>query len=226
MNPIDFVNPFICTQGDHGQLYPGATCPFGAVKLSPDTYPHGFNGDAHAGYDFADNRVLGFTHVRVGGMGCNGEGGNILLLPVIGDVEFEAEKYHQGIIKSSEKASPGYYAVEFENQIQAELTVTEHAGLHKYTFPKSEGARILIDLGRTFTEMMNAKLEIVAPNAVQGQLTATHNCSRIDTYTLYFWATFSKPFQSFSTWNEKNSHSESKTQSGNNIGHFGHAWRL
>lgn len=199
MNPVDFVNPFICTEGDHGQLYPGATCPFGAVKLSPDTYPHGFKGHAHAGYDFADVRILGFSHVRVGGMGCNGEGGNVLFLPVIGDVSFQPEKYHQGIIKSTEKAEPGYYAVQFENQIQAELTVTEHAGLHRYQFPAAKEAHILIDLGRTFTKMADARLEIVASNAVQGKLTATHNCSRQDTYTLYFWATFSKPFHSVTT---------------------------
>lgn len=215
MNPADFVNPFICTEGDHGQLYPGATCPFGSVKLSPDTYPHGFSGHAHAGYDFADTHVMGFSHVRVGGMGCNGEGGNILFLPVIGDVDFQAEKYHQAIIKSSEKAAPGFYAVRFENQIQAELTATEHTGLHRYTFPASKAAHILIDLGRAFTKIIDAHLEIIAPDAVQGQLTATHNCSRIDTYTLYFHATFSQPFQSFTSWNGATAGVE-KTQSGKN----------
>ena len=34
--PVDYVNPIIGT-GFHGHTYPGATTPFGAVQLSPDT---------------------------------------------------------------------------------------------------------------------------------------------------------------------------------------------
>ena len=33
---VDYVDPFIGT-GFHGHTYPGATAPFGAVQLSPDT---------------------------------------------------------------------------------------------------------------------------------------------------------------------------------------------
>lgn len=33
---IDYVDPFIGT-GFHGHTYPGATTPYGAIQLSPDT---------------------------------------------------------------------------------------------------------------------------------------------------------------------------------------------
>ncbi|HPI74597.1 MAG TPA: hypothetical protein PLZ01_14385, partial [bacterium] len=41
---VDYVDPFICTLGDHGHLFPGAVVPFGMVKLGPDTYPSSLTG--------------------------------------------------------------------------------------------------------------------------------------------------------------------------------------
>jgi putative alpha-1,2-mannosidase len=67
-----YVDPFICTLGDHGQLYPGAVVPFGMVKLSPDTYPGSLTGNgnwAHSGYNYADTKIRGFSHLRIGGAG-------------------------------------------------------------------------------------------------------------------------------------------------------------
>lgn len=48
-----YVDPFIATQVDNGQQFPGAVSPYGIVKLSPDTYPH--TNDDHAGYDYAED---------------------------------------------------------------------------------------------------------------------------------------------------------------------------
>ena len=42
-----FVNPFVGTSGDHGQLTPSATLPFGLVKLGAETNPGN-----QAGYDY------------------------------------------------------------------------------------------------------------------------------------------------------------------------------
>ena len=32
-----YVDPFVCTDVDYGQLFPGSVVPNGLVKLSPDT---------------------------------------------------------------------------------------------------------------------------------------------------------------------------------------------
>ena len=55
------VNLFLGTSGDHGQMYPGAEMPFGFVKLAPDTFPGAVTGSAHAGYDYRDRAVTGFS---------------------------------------------------------------------------------------------------------------------------------------------------------------------
>ena len=57
-SPIDSVNPFIGT-GFHGHTYPGATAPYGAVQLSPDTRKG--NWDACSGYHYSDSTLMGFS---------------------------------------------------------------------------------------------------------------------------------------------------------------------
>ena len=67
--PVDYVDPFICTQGDYGQWHPTTLVPFGMVKLVPDIYPGSLTADgdvAHGGYDFSDNQIRGFSHVHRG----------------------------------------------------------------------------------------------------------------------------------------------------------------
>ena len=66
-NYIQYVNPLIGTQ-KMGHTFPGATVPFGAVQLSPDTdqQPHNiggkYNKDAYkycAGYQYDDREIVG-----------------------------------------------------------------------------------------------------------------------------------------------------------------------
>ena len=74
---IQYVNPLIGTDR-MGHTYPGATLPFGMVQLSPDTdtipYEAGgkYNGDVYkycAGYQYADNTIVGFSHTHFSGTG-------------------------------------------------------------------------------------------------------------------------------------------------------------
>lgn len=61
-----WVNPFIGTEGD-GNTFPGATMPFGAVQLSPDT---GLEGAAKYGsYKYNHNSIIGFSHTHLNGVG-------------------------------------------------------------------------------------------------------------------------------------------------------------
>jgi len=70
--PVDYVDPFICTQGDHGQWLPAALVPFGMIELCPDTYPGSLTADgdfAHSGYDYSDKQLRSFSHFHVGSSG-------------------------------------------------------------------------------------------------------------------------------------------------------------
>jgi putative alpha-1,2-mannosidase len=79
-SPCRYVNPFIGT-GSHGHTYPGATMPFGMVKLSPDTRLDGWDGCS--GYHYSDSIIYGFSHTHLSGTGVS-DYGDILFMPTTG----------------------------------------------------------------------------------------------------------------------------------------------
>lgn len=62
-----FVDPFVGTDVDYGQLSPASMVPYALVKLGADTYPH--VNDDHAGYDYSKTVISGFSHTRIEGVG-------------------------------------------------------------------------------------------------------------------------------------------------------------
>jgi len=148
----ELVNPFIGTRY-HGHTFPGATWPFGQIQLSPDNGTQGW--DWCSGYHYSDSVLAGFSHLHLSGTGI-GDLADISFLPVTTQVSFlEGEKNNEFVARyagryehESESAEPGYYAVDLlNNGIKAELTVTERAGLHRYTFPEKGEKNLIINLG-------------------------------------------------------------------------------
>ena len=148
----DFVDPFIGT-GDHGHTYPGAAFPFGQIQLSPDNGTQGW--DWCSGYHYSDSIVAGFSHLHLSGTGI-GDLADISFLPVTSEVKFkDGEKNEAFVARYSGKynhkdevAKAGYYSVILKNNgIKAEFTVTERAGLHRYTFPEGGSNNLLMNLG-------------------------------------------------------------------------------
>ena len=148
----DFVDPFIGT-GYHGHTYPGAAYPFGQIQLSPDNGTQGW--DWCSGYHYSDSVVAGFSHLHLSGTGI-GDLADISFLPVASEVTFqEGEKNADFVTRyagkyshDQETAKAGYYAVTLKNNgIKAEFTVTERAGLHRYSFPEGGETNLLINLG-------------------------------------------------------------------------------
>jgi predicted alpha-1,2-mannosidase len=135
-DPVTLANPLVGTAVYGGGMYPGAALPGSMVKLSPDT-----TNPSTAGYA-PDQPILGFSHTHIGGTGGKAFGGQIRVRPQSGTLNVTPAASG----KSGETASPGYYAVTLtEDQVRAELTVTERAGFHRYTFPAARPARVLID---------------------------------------------------------------------------------
>ena len=137
-----YVNPFVGTDG-HGHTYPGAILPFGAVQLSPDSRLEGWDGCS--AYHYSDSKIYGFSHTHLNGTGCS-DYGDILVTPFVGDPSVNNEKYALAFSHKNETAEPGYYSVKFDNGIQAEMTVANYVGVHRYTFGKSGKHGIIVDL--------------------------------------------------------------------------------
>ena len=154
MTAFDYVDPFIGTGGD-GHTYPGAVIPFGMVQLSPDTDMKSYRKSYNwcAGYQYGDSSIIGFSHTHFSGTG-HSDLGDILIMPTVGKLrtisgtkENPDLGYRSRFSHKSETASPGYYSVKLDDyNIQAELSATSRVGFHKYTFPKTDSAHIILDL--------------------------------------------------------------------------------
>ena len=186
-NFTQYVDPFIGT-GGHGHTFPGATVPFGMVQLSPDTRLTGWDGCS--GYHYSDNRVYGFSHTHLSGTGCS-DYGDVLLMPTVGKVQLNNKKYSSTFKKENEEASAGYYSVYLDKpKVKVELTATTRTGLHKYTFPQSSSANIILDLTHR-DRVKQGKINITGNNEVSG-MRVSHAWA--DNQILYFVIQFSKPF--------------------------------
>lgn len=149
-NLTQFVDPFIGT-GDHGHVFLGANVPFGFVQLGPTNITSGW--DWVSGYHISDSTIWAFTHTHLNGTGI-GDLLDIGVMPVTGDVKLgkgEISDPESGQFslfnRDTEIAKAGFYAVHLDRyDIDVELTATKRVGFHKYTFPESADARIIIDL--------------------------------------------------------------------------------
>lgn len=199
--PVDYVDPFIGT-GFHGHTYPGATAPFGAVQLSPDT--RFGNWDACSGYHYSDSAIIGFSHTHLSGTGC-ADLGDILFHPTVKEIKPVQQGYIFDYLPFShkdEKASPGYYSVDFKQEgIKAELTATTYVGMHRYTYAKGKEANLIIDMSHLLTEEVIDSVEIrqTAPNEISGM---RRTQGWVPNQYVFFVARFSKDFQSVLQINE------------------------
>ncbi len=195
----DYVDPFIGT-GGHGHTYPGVSLPFGMVQLSPDTDTQGW--DWCSGYHYSDSTIMGFSHIHLSGTGI-GDYGEILFMPGTGDVKLNPGPkdapdagYRSRFSHDNEIARPGYYSVFLEDySINAELTATKRTGFHKYTFPECEQSFILIDLVHGIQDKtVEASLEVLDNKTIRG---SRRSRGWAADHTVYFYASFSKPFKTF-----------------------------
>lgn len=142
-DPASYVNPFIGA-ADNGHTFPGATTPFGMIQTSPVTGAVGWRYCSE--YVYSDSIIWGFTQTHLNGTGCM-DLGDILLMPVNGDLRREWDEYRSPFEKSTETASPSYYAVTLSApDVRAELTATTRTALHRYTFNSASSPALLIDL--------------------------------------------------------------------------------
>ena len=177
-----YVNLFIGTSGDNGQVAPGAAAPFGMVCVCPDNDPR-----SHAGYDYAVTKVSGISVNRLSGVGCSGGGGNLRIRPVAPSQELH-------IKKSREKATPGYYSTAFTNGIKTELTATNAMAVERYKFPRSPPTALWIDFASTFEDVATCHYKRISETCIEGYVQAKNVCGH-GRYKLYFSLNTSHPFQ-------------------------------
>lgn len=208
-----YVRPLTGTD-KMGHTYPGATVPFGAVQLSPetDTLPYEVNGKYNkdvykycAGYQYTDKTIVGFAHTHFSGTG-HSDLGDFLIMPITGNVQMNpgtADQpetgYRSGYSHSAETATPNYYSVLLDRyKIKAEMTTTTRVGVHRYTFPATDNAHIILDAVYGIYNYSDKNvwtyMRVENDTLVTGYR-QTNGWGR--TRTVYFAMVFSKPFSGY-----------------------------
>ncbi len=199
----DMIDPMIGTvtrpprsNNGHGlgKTFPGAATPFGLVQLSPDTVTGGDNGP---GYSYLDGTIEGFSFTHMSGIGWYGDLGNFQVMPSAA----KPVRFSHG----RERAEAGYYSVELDNGVTAELTASPRAGMIRFTYPESPCSAMTIDLSRRIGELRRAKrfsrqsFRLTGPDSFEGEIVCDHRdggwgrgAGKVD-YTLRFKGICSRP---------------------------------
>lgn len=210
----DLVNPFIGT-GGHGHTFPGACVPNGLVQLSPDTRPDGYmDWDGCGGYHYSDSVIYGFSHTHLSGTGV-ADLCDVLITPVAGSggMAFDGSATRSLFSHSSEEASAGYYKVDLLGSppssadgssvraarptripgsgITAELTATARVGVHRYSFPKGQAARIILNLSHR-DKLLGFDIRNVGDREVVGERSSS---SWAKEQRLFYCIRFSSPIK-------------------------------
>ncbi len=196
--PIDYVNVLFGTASlddrelignapPYGEeLYTGMVCPGAALPHGVDISP--VNKDISLAYPHGNLYSYIYPRRTMVGFSCMVE--DMLIMPLVGDWTTPPDRIRYASLydKESERSTPGHYAVYLkDHKIQVDLTATALTGLYQFTFPKTDRATILLDLGPN----PDSTLEIVGDRTVRGQ-TSKGKVS--------FVAEFSRPFKSFGTF--------------------------
>lgn len=200
---VDYVNPNIGTVHSRWFFYTPAAEPFGMAKLGAST--NGSYGNLQGweavGYEDGHTSIDGFPclhEFQVGG---------IVLMPVVGEVKTNPGRledpdagYRSRFDKATERAYPGYYSVLLKDYgVKAELTATARVGFQRYTFPASEEAHLLFDIGNRQGEsgaIRDAFIRWDGKNTVEGYvITEPEYVKKYQagaTVNMYFYARLSR----------------------------------
>ncbi len=176
-----------------GNTTPGAQVPFGFVVMQPDTERPNTSGYR------SEDRITGFSHTHVSGTGGASKYGNFRVTPELGAHEVPVPQE-----KSDEIAWPGYYAATTgvgDGAIRAELTASRLVGFHRYTFPRTKDAFLVVnvssavvDWGGTPQRPLRCEAHVENTGHMRG-MCKFHGGWNPGDYALYFAADFNRPAQ-------------------------------
>ena len=177
-----YVNLFMGTAGDHGQVSPAAQLPFGLASVCPDS-----KTPSHVGYDYDIPQISGISVTRVSGVGGNGAGGNLRILPAKKGTEV-------AIVKDVETAVPGYYAAKLDNGVTVRLTATAHCALEQYLFPRGADCTLFVDFDSAIDHRRSkCYYKILDNNNIEGWVVSSTVCNG-GAYKLFFHMHVDVPF--------------------------------
>ena len=180
-DPTGLASAWFWPKPPVGNTHPGATHPFGMVSACAYSggYPTGYGafersteGPPRRLHD--GHGATGFTHFQQSGTGAIRKYYNYLrVTPTLGLLD----DIDQPVAIVDEDASPGWYSASLANGIRAEITVGPKSAVHRYTFPQTTNARLVLDcshggllIDRGQTVPLRAHLDSLDPCTASGDV--------------------------------------------------------
>lgn len=191
-----YVDQLIGTDNG-GNVFAGATLPYGMAKAVADV-----DGQNTAGFSTDGSNVTGFSHMHDSGTGGNPSLGNFPLFPQhcpgdeLDNCKFPIAARKVPYVNESVVASPGYFSLDLQNGIAAEMTVTEHTALYRFSFPPDDtqlspiSPLIMLDLTDLSASRQNASVSVNESGRMIGNGTFLPSFGG-GSFVLYFCADFS-----------------------------------
>ncbi|MBQ8454436.1 MAG: GH92 family glycosyl hydrolase [Bacteroidaceae bacterium] len=149
---LQYVEPRIGTAHCRSFHFAPGSMPFGMAKPGPSTNGSLGNADGWqaTGYDYRDTSIEGFvcTHeFQVGGITVAPSTGQLRTIPGLPDGT-GPKGYRSSFSHDREYATAGYYQVRLDDyDINAEVTATQRVAYLRFTFPESQSAHLIFDIG-------------------------------------------------------------------------------
>ncbi|KAG6010904.1 hypothetical protein E4U21_002574 [Claviceps maximensis] len=159
---LSWINPLIGTTNG-GNVFPGATLPYGLAKAVADV-----DGQNTGGFGMDGSNVTGFSSIHDSGTGGNPSLGNFPLFPQLcHDDDLNNCMFRVGDRKTryrldSVSAKPGQFGIQLDSGVQVNMTVSEHAALYKFKFPEfaNNHPLVLLDLTDLWKSRQNASVRV------------------------------------------------------------------
>ncbi|KAL0471695.1 alpha-1,2-mannosidase [Neurospora intermedia] len=199
---LQYVDPLIGSSNG-GNVFPGASLPYGMAKAVADTNSSSNQG----GFTLDGAPITGFSMMHDSGTGGSPSLGNFALFPYTscpgGDINRcafpkKTRANFGGFDESSVSARPGTFVITLDTGIRADMTVTQHAALFRFTFPGNstmgEAAQPLIL--QDLTDLSNSRQDngTVSVDEKTGRITGSARflpSFAQGNYVLYFCTDFS-----------------------------------
>ncbi|TVY80923.1 putative secreted glycosidase [Lachnellula suecica] len=194
-DPLQYVNQLIGSSNG-GNVFPGATIPYGMAKAVADTN----SGSNQGGFTTDGSAITGFSSMHDSGTGGSPSLGNFALFPYIScvgdDVDgcvYPKKSRATNYTASSVKASPGYFGIELDSGVSVDMTAAQHTSLFRFQFPTThaQAPLILMDL----TDLSDSRQDNGTINVDASTGRMTGNARFLPSfgqgnYVLYFCADF------------------------------------
>ena len=194
--PVDWIDPLIDCHNSRWFYFNSASRPFGMVNLSPDTNT---KGSWRSGYLYKHKHIRCFSHIHAWQMS------GVAVLPITGEMTGHKgmDVYQSEFSHDDEVVKAGYHKVVLKKyNVAAELTSTARVGFHRYTYPSTKDAYVLVDAGAMLGHgpMTTARVKKISETRLEGMSVMKKTHRRSKDFPVYFVIEFNQPMIAFGGW--------------------------